>query len=86
MTSLGKMFEIMYITNLGFKWSFLFDINFWQIQTDIIVQQTQRNNNKPPAEPITINKISASIVLVSLFDFKFGLPLAGTPVMLFGQK
>ena len=68
MTSLVKILEIMYITNLGFKLSFLFDINFWQIQTDIIMQQAQRNTNKPPAEPITLDKISLSFVL-------FGLPI-----------
>ena len=47
---------------------FSFVLNFLKIQTDVIIQQTQRNNNKPPAEPITLNKITLFFELFSLFD------------------
>ena len=58
----------MYTTNLGFKWSFPFDFNFMKIQTDIIKQQTQRNNDPPPAETIVLNSIALFFLLVSLLE------------------
>ena len=56
----------MYTTNLSFK--FLFDLNFIKIQTDIIMQQTQRNIDKPPAEPIALNSITLLFVILLLLD------------------
>ena len=76
----------MYVTNLGFKWSFLFELNFLKIQTDIIMQQTQTKNDKPPTEPMALNRITLSFILVSLFDFWFELPVVRTGVESFDRK
>ena len=44
----------MYITDVGFKLSFLFELNFWLVQTDIIMQQTQRNSDNPPTKLMSL--------------------------------
>ena len=58
----------MHTTNLGFKLPFLFDFILLKIQIDIIIQQIQRNNDKPPPEPIALNRITFLFVLVSTLD------------------
>ena len=59
----------MYTTSHGCTLIFLFDLNFLKIPTDITIQQTQRNNNKPPAEPTVLNKITLFFALGLLFKF-----------------
>ena len=73
MTSL--LVTIMYTTNLALKWPCLIDLKFIKIQTKIIMQQTQRNNNKPPAEPTEIKRTTFLFVLVSLLELWFSLAL-----------
>ena len=73
MTSL--LVTIMYTTNLALKWPFLIDLKFIKIQTEIIIKQTQRNNNKPPAEPTEIKRITFLFVLVSLLELWIALAL-----------
>ena len=68
------------------KLGFLFDIIFWEMQADIIVQQTQRNNDPPPAEPIALNSITLLFVSVSLLKLLFGLALVNTGVVSFDRK
>ena len=66
----------MYITNLRLKLSCPFDLNFMKIQTNIIIQQKQRNNDKPPTEAIALNKITSSFVV----------PLVSTGIESFDRK
>ena len=76
----------MHTTNLGFKLPLLFDLILSKMQTDIIMQQIQRNNDKPPAEPIAMNRIVLPFVLVSILDVSVGVMLASTRVVSFDRK
>ena len=76
----------MYTTNLDFKFSFLFDLFFLKIQTDIIMQQTQKNNDPPPAEPIALNSMTLLFVAVPLLEFWFAIGLVNTGVVSFDRK
>ena len=76
----------MFTTNLDFKLPLLFDLILSKMQTDIIMQQIQRNNDKPPAEPIAMNRIVLPFVLVSILDVSVGVMLASTRVVSFDRK
>ena len=72
----------MYTTNLAF----LFDLFFLKMQTDVIMQQTRRNNDLPPAEPIALNSITLFLIIVSLLKLWFEQALASTGVVKFGRN
>ena len=76
----------MYTTNLDFKFSFLFDLFFFKMQTDIVMQQIQRNNDPPLAEPIALNSMTLLFVLVTLLEFWFAIGLVNTGVVSFDRK
>ena len=72
----------MYTTNLAF----FFDLIFLKMQTDVIIQQTQRNNDPPPAEPIALNSITLFLIILSLLKLWFEQTLVSTGVVSFDRK
>ena len=56
------------------------------MQTDIVMQQIQRNNDPPLAEPIALNSMTLLFVLVPLLEFWFAIGLVNTGVVSFDRK